>query len=99
MNENLPATDKKNSPWQKIIRALGYNQRFFWTTFWFILGFIMLIIPIFCAQMIHRIIFAPAFLWSFAYLMLGVLFGFIFGVPTIITSGQPGVPSGTLNAT
>ncbi|MFX1706707.1 hypothetical protein PV783_22245 [Chitinophaga sp. CC14] len=88
-NMESPALQPKtNRPlWQKIITALGTNQRFFWTTFWLLIAFIILLLPLFYANLTGKIYLAPAFLWAFAFLMVGIVTGFIFGVPTIITSG------------
>ncbi|WP_436487734.1 hypothetical protein [Chitinophaga sp. ARDCPP14] len=87
---NLESSVPQARPiWQKIINAIGGNQKFFWTTFWLLVAFLILLTPLFYANLVGKLYLAPAFLWAFAFLMIGAVTGFIFGVPTIITSGLP----------
>jgi hypothetical protein len=86
---------KPESVWQRIFKAIGFHQRFFWTGLWLSLGFVIILIPLFCADT-NKIRLPPAVLWAFACLVGGILMGFIFGVPTIISNrptAQPGVSS------
>jgi len=68
---------------------IGYNQKYFWTGFWLVIGIIVLSLPIFYANLAKKIYLAPSFLWALGYLMAGIVIGFIFGVPTIISKGPP----------
>lgn len=86
---NLPITVPF---WNRFFQFTGFNKRYFWISFWFILLYLIMVIPIFVANNAHRIQFSPAFLWSCAYFTLGILLGFIFGVPTIITQGTSNPP-------
>jgi len=79
----------------KIVKALGYHQRFFWTGLWLCVGFVVILIPLLCADT-GKISLPPAVLWAFACLVAGVLVGFIFGVPTIINNGLPATPQNNL---
>lgn len=83
---------KPKSVWGKIFKAIGFHQRFFWTGLWLSLGFVIILIPIFWADQ-SKMRLPPAFLLAFACLVGGILIGFIFGVPTIISNRptpQPG---------
>jgi hypothetical protein len=85
-NANEPASKENENFAQRIWKKTGFQQRYFWIAVWFFVSFLILLIPIITAAGFCRIFFAPAFLWSLAYLFGGALLGFIFGVPTIIAN-------------
>ncbi|WP_374163181.1 hypothetical protein [Arcticibacter sp. MXS-1] len=65
-------------------------ERYRWTSFWLGLGIVIGVIIVICSSAYERFDWAIALLWSFGYLALGGLLGFIFSVPKII-SGTPGM--------
>jgi hypothetical protein len=89
MDESIHSEQKKKSFWKSVFEGIGTNQKFFWTGLWFLVGFGIILIPIFIGASTGKIIFSSSFLWAFACLLSGALLGFIFGVPTII-SNSPG---------
>jgi hypothetical protein len=88
MDNPAPSVKEKRSFWKAVFEGIGTNQKFFWTGLWFLVGFVIILIPIFIAAYTKSILFSSAFLWAFAYLLSGALLGFIFGVPTIISNSS-----------
>jgi len=88
MNDHSTPDQRKQPFPQKVISKIGFNQRFFWIGTWFLIGFAIALIPIFYASSTKKVLFPPAFLWACAYLLLGALLGFVFGIPKIISNSS-----------
>jgi hypothetical protein len=76
-------------------------QRYFYTCLWVSTGMAIgvLFVIIFCVA--NKLNIATCLLWSFAFIVMGALLGFIFSVPKIISdnqSPQPLIPGGTSTA-
>ena len=85
--EPQPPESKKSLPGRFASKS-GVNERFFWTTFWVIVVFVVLQIPLIIAGYNKEVLAGPALLWSLGYLMLGILLGFVFAVPTILNNNN-----------